>query len=130
MTQVEHIKTKCHVCGTDYEGPVLIFWNPLLGKKPDIGPLTCPKCKTPYRSKVEPNIGNAKDILYASLEDAGKAADWLFSFCHSIADLRKWEKLLKEINYEDWKKTDEEFAKDFPENTAELKVNREKREKL
>ena len=48
MTKIKDVKIKCHECGTEYEGAILLSYNSTMGK-PDMPPLVCPKCGTAYK---------------------------------------------------------------------------------
>ena len=108
MTKIQNVKTKCYVCGTEYEGPVLLSYNTMMGK-PDVKPLICPKCKAPYKPE---GTANEKDLLLDLIDDKQKAVKRLVEYSRTDSDIENSVKLMRDMDYEVWKKHDEEFVKD------------------
>lgn len=136
MTKIRKEKIKCHICGTEYEGLIVYSWNERLsGPFPkDKYKLSCPKCGVPYKAKMNPNTGTAKDILKKIISSQEEAVRLLFDFSLMEEDVDRWKNIMLEIDYEKWEKHDWEFRKsmkDLSENgRARLDENSNTRDEL
>lgn len=135
MTRIKDVKITCHICGTEYEGSVLMSSNSMMGA-PDIKPLACPKCGAPAK-QVHPETHSAAttDILTALLKDKNKAVAILCEYSRNDTDVDEWVKMMKERNLNEWEKSNEDFLKDAETNkmesyAGEFKGQAEKIERL
>ncbi len=123
MTEIVRKKLKCHICGTEYWGLVVRSWNERLS-----GPfpkekykLICPTCGAPYRTKISPSIGIAKDILMKIISNPEEAAAILFKYSLTENDVDEWKKVLLEIDYKKWKRHDLE-CREKTKNPSESEI--------
>ncbi len=136
MTKVKKEKIKCHICGTEYEGLIVHSWNEQLsGPFPkDKYKISCPKCGAPYRTKINPSVGTAKDVLMEIVSSPEKAGDLLFRLSLTEEDVDRWKKIMLEMDYEEWEKHNLEFRKDMKDlsenSSARLDKNSKKRDEL
>lgn len=132
MTNVKNVKTKCYVCDTDFGGPVLLSYNSKMGK-PDIKPLTCPKCGAPYKREMEMNVGWAKGLLEIFIDDPQGAKDELTEYARSENWIDQAGNVLKNLSFDQWEKDDEinnDLFKDNEEYMASRPQFVEKRNRL
>lgn len=108
MTKIVKVDTKCYICGKEYSGNVVVSWyggHP----KPEIEPLVCPSCGAPYKGKIKQGVGNAKGILSLISSDSEKAVKRLVNYSLVPEDLDCWEKVMQEIELDDWLTGDKKF---------------------
>jgi hypothetical protein len=136
VTKVQKEKIQCHICGVEYEGLIVYSWNEQLsGPFPkDKYKVSCPKCGVPYRAKINPSVGTAKNFLMKMISNPEEASELLFKLSLTEEDLNRWKNIILEIDYEEWEKHDLEFRKSMKhlsENeAAKLDENSQKREEL
>ncbi len=136
MTKIKKEKIKCHICGTEYEGLIVYSWNEKLsGPFPkDKYKVSCPKCGAPYRVKINPSIGTAKDILMKIALNQEEAGELLFHLSLTEDDIDRWKNIMLEMDYEEWRKHDLEFQKNMKDlsedDGARLNENSSKRDRL
>lgn len=111
MTDVRNIEINCHICGTKYQGLDILSWNESLSGPMPENKTACPNCGAPFRSKVNPSIGTAKDVLMKMIGSKEDAVKLLFDFSLNDSDVEEWKKIMLEMDYEEWRKNSEEFTK-------------------
>lgn len=89
MTVVHKIQATCHVCGTKYEGLELHSWFSAF-PKPDIKPLACPQCHTPYKCRIGPQISLVCGLLPKIESDPLSIASTLVEYSLSQSDVELW----------------------------------------
>jgi hypothetical protein len=119
MTDVRNVEAECHICGTKYQALDILSWNENLSGAMPENKSACPNCGAPFRKKVNPSIGTAKDVLMRIIGSKEDAAELLFDFSLNDSDIDEWKKIMLEMDYEEWGRNSEEFQKSLSDLSEE-----------